>query len=117
MPFAFQPRRLVPTAKIESPSLQVMLKRVNQSKRKATLAPPLVQAFIRQEIDSVTEIDTAATGSPNVLSRCRSPATQWSGTFGILRRQTAGPATEVTPENTTLGSRLTQITRVILSHG
>jgi phenylpyruvate tautomerase PptA (4-oxalocrotonate tautomerase family) len=32
------------------------------SEQKATLAPRLVQALIRQEIDPVTEIGTAATG-------------------------------------------------------
>jgi phenylpyruvate tautomerase PptA (4-oxalocrotonate tautomerase family) len=32
------------------------------SEQKATLAPPLAQALIRQEINPVTEIGTAATG-------------------------------------------------------
>jgi hypothetical protein len=38
------------------------LKGAPRSERKATLAPRLVQALIRQEIDPVTEIGTAVTG-------------------------------------------------------
>lgn len=38
------------------------LKGALSSERKATLAPRLVQAFIRQEIDPATEIGTAVTG-------------------------------------------------------
>jgi phenylpyruvate tautomerase PptA (4-oxalocrotonate tautomerase family) len=80
-------------------------KGAHSSEQKPTLAPPLVQALIRQGIDPVTEIGTAATGFffnefdvenwfpggfrrpsiptrcsgfslPNVSSCCRSPVTQ-----------------------------------------
>jgi phenylpyruvate tautomerase PptA (4-oxalocrotonate tautomerase family) len=37
-------------------------KGAHSSEQKATLAPRLVQALIRQEIDPLTEIGTAATG-------------------------------------------------------
>ena len=86
-------------------SASIALRAVHGSEQKATLAPRLVQALIRQEIDPVTEIGTAATGFffnelevencfpggfrhpsiptrcsgfslPNVSSCCRSPVTQ-----------------------------------------
>ena len=61
------------------------------SEQKATLAPRLVQALIRQEIDPVTEIGTAATGfffneldvencfpggfcHPSIPTRCSGPS-------------------------------------------
>lgn len=83
-------------------SASIARKRAHSSKQKATLAPRLAQALIRQEIDPVTETGTAATGF----------------FFNELMSKTASRAGFRHPRiPTRCSGSWPQITRVILIHG